>query len=165
MLEIGRVIRPHGLAGEVVVELVSNRPERLAPGSVLQGEQPGHPAQSGRTGGALLRVARSRRAPGRDRWVVRFEGVNGRDAAEGIRGTVLMAPPLDDPDAFWVHELVGCSVQSSDGTRLGEVVALEANPASDLLVLDSGALIPLRFVTERGEGWLRVDAPPGLVEQ
>ena len=56
------------------------------------------------------------------------------------------------------------TVLDTDGSPLGVVAAVEANPASDLLVLDTGVLIPLRFVTATGEGWLRVELPPGLVD-
>lgn len=168
MLEVGRILRAHGLAGEVVVHLWSNRPGRLAPGSVLWSR------------GAALTVVASR--PNRDRHLVRFDGIGDRSSAEGLRGCLLEAPippippSVGDPDdaepgsgdaepaPLWVHELVGAEVVDLDDAGLGTVVAMEENPASDLLVLDSGALVPLRFVV----GWvtggrLRVDAPPGLI--
>ncbi|HEX9546458.1 MAG TPA: ribosome maturation factor RimM, partial [Acidimicrobiales bacterium] len=128
MLEVGRIVKPHGLHGEVVVELVTNRTERVASGSVLSD----------------LVVERSR--PFGDRWIVRFEGVIDFEGAERLRGTVLRAAPLDDPDVLWVHELIGDSVVTVSGRDLGVVAAVEANPASDLLVLDTGVLVPLRFV-------------------
>ena len=79
------------------------------------------------------------------RFIVTFDGVIGIDAAERLRDTVLSAPPLDDPDALWIHDLIGAGSRTRwIGARDGGSV--EANPASDLLVLDGGALIPLRFV-------------------
>jgi ribosomal 30S subunit maturation factor RimM len=65
-----------------------------------------------------------------------------------------------------VHELIGALVRDQAGTELGTVGAVEANPASDLLVLEGGGLIPLRFVTERDEvsGTLVVDIPEGLLD-
>ena len=84
--------------------------------------------------------------------------------AEGLRGAVLSAEPLDDPDALWVHQLVGSEVVDTDGGAHGAVVAVEANPASDLLVLESGALVPLRFVVESGPGRVVVDPPAGLLD-
>ena len=149
-LEVGRVVKPHGLRGEVVVELVTNRPERLATGSVLSS-----PAGD-------LEVVRS--SPHQGRWIVAFAGCEDRDAAEGLRGTVLSARPLDDPDALWVHELVGAEVVTADGRGHGKVVAVEANPASDLLVLDGGALVPLRFVVSHRPGHVLVEAPEGLLD-
>ncbi len=144
------MIKPHGLRGEVVVELVTNRTERVAPGSVLSS-----PAGE-------LRVTRS--SPHQRRWIVAFEGVSDHEGAEALRGAVLSAEPLEDPDALWVHELVGTEVVGVDGRPYGTVVSVEANPASDLLVLEAGALVPLRFVVARGPGRVVVDPPEGLLE-
>lgn len=159
MLEVGRVLRPHGVKGEVVVELVTNRPERVAPGSVLFAGQEGD----------RLEVGRARRLPGegrpgRQRWLVSFAGSATREAAERLRGEVLVAPAIEDPSAMWVHDLIGASVETVDGQPLGVVEAVEANPASDLLVLGGGQLIPLRFVVERGSHRLTVNLPTGLLE-
>lgn len=149
LLEVGRIIRAHGLRGEVVVKLLTDRHERLAVGSVLQGPR------------GPLEVLSSR--PHQGGFLVVFAGVVGRDAAEGLRGAVLSAPPLDDPDTWWVHELIGAEVVGVDGTGHGSVVAVEANPASDLLVLEGGGLVPLRFVTEHSSGRLVIDPPEGLL--
>lgn len=130
--------------------MVSDRPERLAPGSVLQ------------TAAGGLEVATAR--PHQGRWVVAFVGVADRDGAEALRDVVLRAAPIDDPDVLWVHDLVGAEVVDLEGAPLGRVVAVEANPASDLLVLDAGALIPLRFVTAAEPGRLTVDLPEGLLD-
>ena len=85
-------------------------------------------------------------------------------AAEALRDAVLSAPPLDDPDAFWVHDLIGATVVEVTGEQLGTVTAVQANPASDLLVLSSGVLIPLRFVTGRAGATVTVDLPAGLLD-
>ena len=80
---------------------------------------------------------------------------------------MLSAEPLDDedPDALWVHELIGSTVVEIDGTERGTVVAVQDNPASYLLVLDSGALVPLRFLEGRDdEDRLVVVVPDGLFE-
>ena len=147
MLEVGRVVKPHGLKGEVVVELTTTRTDRLAPGTRFDD----------------LEVVRSQ--PFQHRWIVAFAGVNTREDADELRGRVLHAEPIDDdPDALWVHELIGASVVDTTGTALGTVTAVEANPASDLLVLDGGGLVPLRFVVEHGEGRVVVDPPAGLLD-
>lgn len=155
LLEVGRIDRPHGVRGEVVVSLVTNRTERLEPGAELHA--PGGP----------LRVRRAR--PFGKRWVVAFEGYGDRDAAERLREAVLRAAPIEDPAELWVHELIGAEVVCSEDVARGRVTAVQANPASDLLVLDSGALVPLTFVVSTdtsGDGPSRVvvDAPPGLFE-
>ena len=155
LLEVGRVDRPHGIKGEVVVSLVTNRTERLDAGAGLQ------------TADTTLVVRRAR--PSQNRWLVAFEGYEDRDAAEGLRGATLYAAPLEDPDELWVHRLIGAEVISTDGLARGTVSAVQANPASDLLVTDSGALVPLTFVVrfEEGDGGparIVVDAPAGLFE-
>ena len=144
------MVRPHGLRGEVVVRLVTDRTERLACGTVLSS-----------TAGDL-EVVRAAHSGGR--WIVSFAGVGDRDGAEALRDVVLRAEPIVDPEALWVHELHGSEVLDVTGRRLGEVTAIEANPASDLLVLDGGGLVPLRFVVEQGPGRVVVDVPDGLLE-
>ena len=131
--------------------LVSNRPERLAPGSELHTDR------------GPLTVAKAR--PHNRRHLVVFEGVTDRDGAEALRGLLLRAEPIDDPDEMWVHELVGARVVDQSGADRGAVSAVVANPAGDLLELDGGALVPVRFVVS----WARrerieVDVPDGLFD-
>ena len=87
-----------------------------------------------------------------------------REAADELREAVLLAPAVADPQALFVHDLVGCQVVEVDGTARGEVVAVQANPASDLLVMEDGNLVPLRFVVGRQEGRLVVEVPAGLFD-
>ncbi|MDH4146688.1 MAG: ribosome maturation factor RimM [Acidimicrobiia bacterium] len=147
---MGTVNRAHGLRGEVVVKLVTDRVERVAVGSVL------------RTSRGVLRVAESR--PFKDRHLVRFEGATTREDAEALAGLSLLAEPIDDPDELWVHELVGCTVRDVAGSEYGVVEAVQENPAADLLVLESGALVPVVFVTELRDGVITIDPPAGLFE-
>jgi len=154
LLEVGRVTKAHGLRGEVVVALVTNRSERVQPGSVLHGPDIRLVVQS----------SRPFEATGDGRWIVLFAGFGDRSSAEALRGTVLRAPPLDDPEALWAHELIGAEVVDATGEPLGTVVSVESNPASDLLVLAGGGLIPLRFVTAHEPGRVTVDIPAGLLE-
>jgi 16S rRNA processing protein RimM len=95
---------------------------------------------------------------------VAFEGHTGREAADRLRGLALRAEALDDPDALWVHDLVGSEVVTVEGEVAGTCVAVVANPASDLLELDGGALVPVVFVVERMPGRVIVDPPEGLLE-
>ena len=163
-LEIGRITRPHGLRGEVLVALVTTETSRLDVGSTLL------------TGTSELTVERA--SPHGRQWIVAFAGVSTREAAEALAGQVLTAEPKreadagadgDDQDPLWVHELVGARVLDATGVERGHVVAVVANPASDLLELDSGALVPLRFVvggvemTSDGRV-VRVDPPEGIFD-
>lgn len=151
LLEVGRIDRAHGVRGQVIVRLVTNRSERVAPGSELT------------TGNRVLRVRSS--SPHHDRWIVSFEGVNDKPAADALRGAILSAPPIDDPDELWVHDLIGATVVDGGGIDRGRVVEVLPNPASDLLVLESGALVPLRFLVRFEPGTrIEVDVPAGLFD-
>jgi 16S rRNA processing protein RimM len=154
-LEVGRVARPHGLRGQVVVELWTNRLERMAPGARLRGPAGDLEVLEASPHGAV---------GGQARWLVSFRGVEAREDAEALRGALLTAAPLADAEAWWVHDLIGARVVAPEGTEVGVVKAIEANPASDLLVLADGRLIPLRFVVDRQPGRLTVELPPGLLE-
>ncbi|MHB1987141.1 MAG: ribosome maturation factor RimM [Acidimicrobiales bacterium] len=155
LLEVGQVVRPHALAGEVIVDLVSNRLERLDAGSLLVGRGAGGSE-------APLRVVSSR--PHQHRYIVVFDGVCTLEQADALRGTVLLAGALADPEAMFVHELIGCELVEVSGLSHGPVVAVQANPASDLLVGEAGWLVPLRFVVERQPRRIVVDVPAGLFE-
>jgi 16S rRNA processing protein RimM len=138
--------------GDVLVHLTTELTERLAPGTVLM------------TGRGPLTVVSS--SAHHDRWIVTFEEITDRTAAEAWRGVVLEADPVEvelDPDAFWVHELVGAEVVLADGTPVGRVEEVEANPASDLLVLDTGGLVPVVFITAQAPGRVTIDPPEGLL--
>lgn len=150
LLEVGRITRAHGLRGELIVDLLTDREERLDAGSVLQSDR----------GELVVREAR----PYQQRWLVAFEGVADRTAAEKLQGTVLRADSIVDPDALWVHELIGARVVERDGTARGVVASVEANPAHDLLLLDTGAIVPVVFVVELCDGTATVDVPEGLFD-
>jgi 16S rRNA processing protein RimM len=150
LLEVGRIIKPHGIRGEVIVDLVTNRPERVAAGSVLSSDA------------GDLEVLRS--TPHQNRWIVAFAGIDDRNRAEELRGTVLRAEPIEgEDDILWVHELVGAVVYDVNGLFYGRVAEVEANPASDLLVLPQG-LVPLTFVVSQEPGRVVIDPPEGLIE-
>jgi len=150
-LEVGRIVKSHGLRGQVIVELWSDRTERLDVGSVLD-----------TTRGPLTVVSAHRH---QERWLVSFAGVSTREGADALRGVVLSAEPLEDDDAIWIHELFDAEVFDQQGIRLGQVTDVEANPASDLLVLDNGHLIPLTFVVEiTPNERIDVEIPEGLLE-
>ena len=147
---MGRVVRAHGLRGELVVDLVTDRTDRLAPGARLE------------TDGRFLTVNSSR--PHQGRYLVTFDGVTDRAGADALVGSALRADAVDDPDAVWVHDLIGSVVREADGTERGRVVSVLANPAHDQLVLDSGALVPSVFVVSCVDGVTVIDPPDGLFE-
>jgi 16S rRNA processing protein RimM len=155
VLIVGRITRAHGLRGEVVVDLLGEE-TRLSPGSELH------------TGVGVLTVASAR--PHQERWVVAFEGIEGREAADALRGTELRAEPLEDRDALWLHDLLGATAVDTAGDVLGTIAGVLPNPADDLLELSGGGLVPVTFVV----GWegddpagrrLVVDPPAGLLDE
>lgn len=152
LLGVGKIVKPHGLRGDVIISLTTNRQERAAAGSVLYAED-----------GRAFEIVKS--SAHRGRFIATLHGVNGIDAAEALRDTPLFAAPMEDPDALWVHDLIGSIVVDTHGTELGTVTGVEANPASDLLVLAGVGLIPLNFVTESEPGVrVTVDIPDGLLD-
>ncbi len=150
-LEIGRIGKAHGLKGEVTAVITSDRPERTAPGAVWVID----------AGPVTVEAIR----PFQQRWIAVLAGVRSREAAEALSGQVIHAEPIDDPDALWVHDLVGADVRTPDGQSWGEVIAVLSNPADDLLELADGTLVPVGFVTEDSglPEFVVVDPPEGLL--
>jgi 16S rRNA processing protein RimM len=168
-LVVGRVGRPHGLRGEVTVEVRTDDPEqRFVAGSCLATV----PAERG-----PLTVARSRWHSGR--LLVMFAGHEDRNAAEELRDTLLAIDsdqlgPLDDPEEFYDHDLIGLQVVTVVGEPVGAVADV-VHPGQDLLVIEgsgprSGAEILVPFVAaivpevDVAAGRLVIDPPPGLLD-
>ena len=150
-LEVGRIVKAHGLRGQVQVDLSSDRVERLAPGVTLLSER----------GPLVVLEAAAHQA----RFIVSFDRIHSREEAERWRGVVLSAPRIRDESVIWIDQLFGAEVVDTQGVLRGVVVDVEANPASDLMVLDSGALVPLTFVvTLEANTRVEIDAPEGLFE-
>jgi 16S rRNA processing protein RimM len=150
LLEVGRIGRAHGIKGDVFVDLITDRTQRVEVGSRLW------------DGRRWLTITASSKS--NDKWRVHFEGVDDRNAAEALARTVLFAEPIVDAEVLWVHELIGTEVVEIDGTRRGRCVAVIDNPASDLLELESGALVPMTFVTAVDGGVVTIDPPDGLFD-
>jgi 16S rRNA processing protein RimM len=136
-----------------VVTLHTSRTERLAPGTVLSTDR------------GDLTVTSSR--PHQRRFLVHFDRIPDRDAAEDWRGVVLSAEPIDDPDdqALWVHQVIGAELVDQHGHNHGRVRAVLDNPASDLLELEDGRLVPSVFVVGHEPGVrVSVEVPIGLLD-
>ena len=143
---VGRIGKPHGVRGEVTVDVRTDEPERrFVAGAVLRAEPP----RGSATALSAVTVARAR-------WhqttlLVTFEEIADRNAAEAARGLVLHATiPADespeDPDEFYDHQLVGLAAYDLDGAALGEVSGLVHGGAQDLLTIRTpdgrDALVP-----------------------
>lgn len=165
-LVIGRIVRAHGVGGEVTVDVRTDAADlRFAPGTRLETD----PAPRG-----PLTVRRSRWHSGR--LLVAFDEVGSRDEAEALRGTLLVAdsassPPVDD-DEFWDHQLAGLAVVTVDGASVGEVEDVAHPPGADLLVIrrTGGEELLVPFVraivveVDLTAGRLVIDPPDGLLE-
>ena len=158
LLEVGRFGRPHGVKGQIYIKLSTDRSERVQVGAQLWA-------------GEWFEVsARTSMAnTGADRWVVGLVGIDDRNDVERLVNKVVWAEPIDDPDAVWVHQVIGARVVGTDGVDRGTCIAVLKNPANDLLELESGALVPVIFVEsvvpDDADGFvITIDPPEGLFE-
>jgi 16S rRNA processing protein RimM len=163
---VGRIGRPHGVRGEVTVEVRTDDPDlRFVPGAVFATDPPSR--------GPLTVAGR--------RWhrevlLLTVEGVESREAAEELRNTELLVdvadlPELEDPEAYYDHQLVGLTARLPDESELGEVAAVR-HEGADLLVIhgSDGSELLVPFVAaivptvDVAAGFLVVDPPEGLLE-
>ena len=104
-----------------------------------------------------------------DRFIVKFEGVDSREAADLLRGRSLTADALGETRSLvltstvFAHDVIGLTLVDQDGTAHGEIVSLLANPASDLMELANGALVPMAFYVSHDGQQVHVDVPEGLL--
>ncbi|OBJ70443.1 ribosome maturation factor RimM [Mycobacterium sp. 1274756.6] len=168
---VGRLVKAHGITGELVVEVRTDEPEqRFAPGARLRARAP-----RDRGPGREVVVATVREHGAR--LLLRLAGVDDRDSAEALRGSLLLIdtadlPPIDDPDEYYDHQLVGLRVRTAAGAVLGEVGEVLHTGAGELLSVrrpDGGELL-VPFVSaivtavSLTDGHIEVDPPDGLLE-
>jgi 16S rRNA processing protein RimM len=167
-IAVGQIVRAHGIRGEVTVAVRTDEPDvRFVPGAALATD----PSERG-----PLTIVAVRWHTGR--LIVTFEGVRDRNAAEDLRGTVLVLdsaeiPAPADPDEFYDHQLIGLAVVTTAGVPVGEVTDV-LHHGQDLLVIKrasgpaADALVPFvsAIVTEVDvpSGRLVIDPPPGLLD-
>ena len=168
---VGRIGRPHGVRGEVTVEVRTDDPDlRFAPGTALTTDPPerGPLTVVGRkwhSGTLLLQLADPA-----------GNVLATREDVEAVRNTLLLVPVTDlpaieDPDSYYDHQLVGLAARLSDGTELGAVAAVR-HEAQDLLVLrrSEGGELLVPFVSaivptvDLDGGFVVVDPPEGLLD-
>ncbi|MFB2571209.1 ribosome maturation factor RimM [Micrococcus sp. IITD107] len=128
LVRVARIGKPHGIRGEVTVQLFTDAPEeRFVPGAQLQTR-----AARGATAPALLTVTRARW--NKEILVLAFQECPDRNAADALRGTELFAAPdvAGEDDAWYEEDLLGLAVLV-DGERVGEVAALITGEVQDLL--------------------------------
>ena len=164
-LLVGRVVKPHGLRGEVLIRVLSDNPSRFAAGAELllgpdlESARPVSIVASRDHKGALL---------------VFFDGYHSLDDAEQLREWLLFVDAsevddLDDEDAFWEHEVIGLDVVHADGSLLGKVSEVFSRPAQDLWSIQTPSgevLFPaareLVVSVDLDAGKVVIDPPEGL---
>ncbi|MBS9534203.1 ribosome maturation factor RimM [Mycobacterium sp. M1] len=168
-LTVGRVVKAHGIAGEVVVDVRTDDPEdRFAPGTVLRAKKRGEKPRD-----CVVESARQHGA----RLLVRLAGVTDRDAADAIRGSLLVIdsadlPPIDEDDTFYDHQLEGLRVRTVAGedlgtvtevlhTGAGELLSVKRTGGGELLVPFVAAIVTSVSLEDRV---VQIDPPDGLLD-
>jgi 16S rRNA processing protein RimM len=168
-LTVGRVVKAHGVTGELVVDIRTDDPElRFAPGSVLRAK-----GSDRRERTYTVDTVRPHGA----RLLLRLEGVADRDAADALRGSVFLIdsadlPPIDEDDTYYDHQLEGLRVRTTAGleigtvtevlhTAAGELLAVKRDGAPELLVPFVGAIVTS---VSLDDGVIDIDPPDGLLD-
>jgi 16S rRNA processing protein RimM len=175
-LTVGRVVKAHGISGELVVEIRTDDPaSRFSPGNTLRAK----PSRGGEERSCVIESVREHGG----RLLVRLAGITDREAADGLRGTLFVVdsedlPDIDEADTYYDHQLEGLRVRTVDGQQIGVVAEVLHTAAGELLAVrpDAGAggedkrevLVP--FVTaivtsvSLDDGTVEIDPPEGLLD-
>ncbi|MGZ7496924.1 ribosome maturation factor RimM [Corynebacterium sp. ZY180755] len=164
-LMIGRVVKSHGIRGEVVVELTTDEPEiRFALGEVLHGKQGKKEHE--------LTIKSTRMHQGR--MLIKFEEIPDRTQADSLRGTKFWAAPLENDEGeegFYDHELEGLKI-IHNGEAVGVVTGVMHGPAGEILEVllndKKEALIPFVHAivpeVDLDAGTATITPPEGLLD-
>ncbi len=168
-MAVGLITGVHGLRGEVRVEPHTDFPERFKPGLILA------------MGSQRQEVEISSSRPHKGLMLIRFVGVNQRSEAEALRGNWLFVSESDamalDEGIYWIHDLIGLTVQSTSGEHYGTLTDVLSTGANDVYIVRTQApfnkgkdlLIPaIADVVQSVDldaGLMSIDLPSGLVEE
>lgn len=171
-LLVGRVVKAHGITGEVVVDIRTDDPTaRFAQGVTLRAK----PSRSDGPGRSYV-VDGAREHGGR--LLVRLAGVDDRDAADALRGKVFVVdtadlPPIDEPDTYYDHQLEGLHVRTTAGQDIGVIAEVLHTAAGELLAVkrtEGGAELLVPFVgaivtsVSLDDRTVEIDPPEGLLD-
>ena len=167
MALVGRIARPHGIRGQVIVNPETDFPaERFHPGAEL------FVNRSGRVEPITITTVRFQQG----RPVIGLRGVEDMNTATGLAGAELRVPidrlAILPPDTFYRHDLIGCVVETTGGTAIGRVDDVEGTMGGSRLVVmpDGGGelLVPLAAgictVIDPVAKRIVIDPPEGLLE-
>lgn len=176
-VQVGRILGPHGLRGLVRVLPLTDVPDRHRTLKQVM-------VRVGASGtSAPTRVAPTRRLEqvmtieraepsGKGLWLVKFEGIEDRTAAEKLKGGEMFIrdedlPPLPEGQ-YYVHQVIGLQVRTVDGRDLGPVTDVLQTGANDVYVTAAGLLPATDEVIKEVDlqaGTMRVDPLPGMLEE
>lgn len=163
---MGRVMRAHGIHGEVVVSRYGESPGVLTEGAVL----------TGRRGDAELTLTVEAVRPFKQNWIVAFKGIRDRNEAEALMGTVFYAdvdalPPLEE-GTYYRFDLIGLEAVTVEGEAIGKVEEVWETGANDLLVVrgDRGEILipavePFVETVDLAKRQVTVKPVPGLIPE
>lgn len=172
-LTVGRVVKAHGISGELVVEIRTDDPDaRFSPGNTLRAK----PSRGGEERRCVIESVREHGG----RLLVRLAGVTDRDAADALRGSMFVVdsedlPDIDEEDTYYDHQLEGLRVRTGTGESVGVVAEVLHTAAGELLAVRAGApdekrevLVPFvsAIVTSVSldDGVIEIDPPDGLLD-
>jgi 16S rRNA processing protein RimM len=168
-LTVGRVVKAHGVTGELVVDIRTDDPDlRFAPGSVLRAK-----GSDRRERTYTVETVR----PHGNRLLLRLSGVADRDGADSLRGNMFVIdsadlPPIDEADTYYDHQLEGLLVRTTAGLELGTVIEVLHTAAGELLAVkrDQAPELLVPFVSaivasvSLEDGVVEIDPPDGLLD-
>lgn len=166
MIPVGRVARPHGNAGRVVIDPDTDfADERFRPGNAVY-VRPGGDVER-----LLLRDVRFHRG----RPIVGFDGVSTISGAEGLAGAEVRVPAASlgrlPAGTFYYHELIGCRVETVEGRTVGIVASVEGGGEAHRLVVENASgevqvplTAPICVRVDPRERVIVLDPPEGLLE-
>lgn len=162
-VQVGRILTAHGLRGLVRVLPLTDVPDRhrtlkQVMVRTARGEQ-------------LMRIVRAEPAR-QNLWLVKFEGIEDRTAAEKLRGAELFVtdeelPPLPE-GRYYIHQIVGLKVRTVDGRDLGPVTEVLHTGANDVYATEAGLLPATDEVVKEIDleaGTMLVDPLPGMIDE
>jgi 16S rRNA processing protein RimM len=163
---VGRIVKPHGINGELIVEVQSDSPDRFARGSKLEAGEPD---------GERRRLTVRSTRDDRGKLLVRFHQISDRSAADGLRGKLLSIARADVAPAaegsYYDWQLEGLEVVDEDGARLGTLARVAPGTSSDHWIVDTGSgevMVPAvpEFIrrVDLESGRIVVHVIPGLFE-
>jgi 16S rRNA processing protein RimM len=168
LVVVGRLARPHGLRGEMSVEVLTDFPERFVPGLALV-------ATDARGEGRRTLVVATVRPAG-ERLLVSFEGIGDRNGAEALRGLDLAVPrgrEVPRPAGFVYHfDVEGCRAVDRAGNELGVVTALADVAGRSLLEIATPRgerqvpfIEPIVVSVDVAKRVVVLDPPAGLLDE